>query len=107
MMYIKPELTTSSAGSITCYVTIQYREDSNSAWTQAVDTTGAVIGNLSLSASNGVMGTVTKNFDVAGEYRAFSTNITGEGCGSPNNPALVIKFGDTTYGTTDCTLGPL
>ena len=107
VMYIKPELTTSSAGSITCYVTIQYREDSNSAWTQAVDTTGAVIGNLSLSASSGVMGTVTKNFDVAGEYRAFSTNITGEGCGSPNNPALVIKFGDTTYGTTDCTLGPL
>ena len=21
--------------------------------------------------------------------------------------SLVIKFGDTTYGTTDCTLGPL
>ena len=107
VMYIKPELTTDSAGSITCYVTIQYREDSNSSWTQAVDNTGAVIGNINLSASNGVMGTVTKNFDVAGEYRAFSTNITGEGCGVPNNPALVIKFGDATYGTTDCTLGPL
>ena len=107
VMYIKPELTTNSAGSITCYVTIQYRADSNSSWTQAVDNTGAVIGNISLSASNGVMGTVTKNFDVVGEYRAFSTNITGEGCGAPNNPALVIKFGDTTYGTTDCTLGPL
>ena len=105
VMYIKPELTTTTAGSVTCYFTIQHREDANSSWTQAVDTTGAVIGNIPLSASNGVPGTVTKNFDVTGEYRAFTTNVTGEGCGS-GTQTLVVKFSDATY-SGQCNLGPL
>ena len=106
VMYIKPYLTTNATGSVTCSVSIQYRADANSSWTQAVDTTGAVINNLTISASNGVPGFIVKNFSVAGEYRAFTTNVSGEGCPG-NSTALEIRFGDTTYGTTDCTLGPL
>tara|TARA_R100000963_G_scaffold16740_1_gene11755 strand:+ start:768 stop:4892 length:4125 start_codon:yes stop_codon:yes gene_type:complete len=106
VMYIKPYLTTTATGSVTCNVSIQYRADANSSWTQAVDTTGAVINNLTISASNGVPGFIVKNFNVAGEYRAFTNNVSGEGCPG-NNTALEIRFGDTTYGTTDCTLGPL
>jgi len=105
VMYIKPELTTDTAGSVTCYFTVQYREDSNSAWTQAVDTTSAVINNITLEASQGVVGTVTKNFSVAGEYRAFTTNVTGEGCGT-GTQTLDIKFSDATY-SGQCSSGPL
>ena len=105
VMYIKPYLTTDATGSVTCNVSIQYRADANSSWTQAVDTTDTVINNLTISASNNVPGFIVKNFNVAGEYRVFTTNVSGEGCPG-NNTALEIRFGDATY-TNQCTLGPL
>ena len=106
VMKITPLLTqTGGTGSISCYVTIQYRANANSSWSQAVDTGNNTINNIQLTASNGFPGTVTKNFSIPGEYRAFTTNVTGEACGT-GTQSLVINFGDATY-TGQCDLGPL
>ena len=106
VMKITPLLTqTGGTGSISCYVTIQYRANANSSWSQAVDTGNNTINNIQLTASNGFPGTVTKNFSIPGEYRAFTTNVTGEACGT-GTQSLVINFGDATY-TGQCNLGPL
>ena len=105
VMSVTPTLTTTSSGSVACFVTIQYRANANSSWSQAVDTTGATINNIQITASNGAPGTFTKNFSIVGEYRAFTTNLGGEGCGS-GTQSLRINYTDATY-SGQCNLGPL
>tara|TARA_R110002167_G_scaffold8141_2_gene37764 strand:- start:12085 stop:15039 length:2955 start_codon:yes stop_codon:yes gene_type:complete len=106
VMTITPNLIRTGAGSVTCNATIQYRVNAGASWTQAVDTGGNTITNIPLEGSNGSPGTASKNFDITGEYRVFTTNVTGEGCGS-GTVELYVAFGDTTYGSANCDLGPL
>jgi hypothetical protein len=58
-----------------------------------------------ITASTGSPGTETFNFSIPGEYRAFSTNVTGEGCAG-NTGGLKFNFTDATY-TGQCNTGPL
>ena len=105
VMKIIPILST-TGGDISVYYTIQYRTTPSSDWGQAVDTGNNVINARQLIASNGNPGTETKNFSIVGEYRVISTNVGGEGCAGTGTKNFYVNFGDATYGTTDCTLGP-
>jgi hypothetical protein len=107
-MALTPLLTSTngaSGGSLSVYYTVQYRANPSSSWSQAVDTSGNSISSRQITATNGNPGTETLNFSIPGEYRAFSTNVTGEGC-SGNTGGFKFNFTDATY-TGQCGLGPL
>ena len=63
------------------------------------------ISSRQITATNGNPGTETLNFSIPGEYRAFSTNVTGEGCAG-NTGGFKFNFTDATY-NGQCALGPL
>jgi len=108
VMALTPLLTSiggSSGGGLSVYYTVQYRATSSANWTQAVDTGGNSISSRQITASTGFPGTETLNFSIPGEYRAFSTNVTGEGC-TGNTGGLKFNFTDATY-SGSCNLGPL
>ena len=94
-----------SGGSLSVYYTVQYRTNPQASWSQAVDTGGNSISSRQITASNGTPGTETLNFSIPGEYRAFSTNVTGEGCAG-NTGGFKFNFTDATY-TGQCATGPL
>ncbi len=107
-MALTPLLTSiggPSGGTITVFYTVQYRATSSANWTQAVDTNSSSISSRQLTASAGFPGTETLNFSIPGEYRAFSTNVAGDGC-SGNTGGLKFNFTDATYSGL-CNLGPL
>ena len=108
VMALTPLLTSingASGGSLSVYYTVQYRANPSSSWSQAVDTGGNSISSRQITASNGNPGTETLNFSIPGEYRAFSTNVTGEGCAG-NTGGFKFNFTDATY-NGQCGLGPL
>ena len=108
VMALTPLLTSiggASGGGISVYYTVQYRATTNANWTQAVDTNGVNMTSRQITASTGSPGTETFNFSIPGEYRAFSTNVTGEGCAG-NTGGLKFNFTDATY-TGQCSTGPL
>ena len=108
VMALTPLLTSNngaSGGSLSVYYTVQYRANTSSSWSQAVDTGGNSISSRQITASNGTPGTETLNFSIPGEYRAFSTNVTGEGCAG-NTGGFKFNFTDATY-TGQCATGPL
>ena len=67
-MRLTPTLTvTSGTGSATTYVSLQYRQNSSSSWTNATDTNGNTISyNRQLAASLNNPGTVTYDVDADG-----------------------------------------
>ena len=108
VMSLTPLLTSTngaSGGSLSVYYTVQYRANPSSSWSQAVDTGGNSISSRQITATNGNPGTETLNFSIPGEYRAFSTNVTGEGCAG-NTGGFKFNFTDATY-NGQCALGPL
>ena len=108
VMALTPLLTSNngaSGGSLSVYYTVQYRTNPQASWSQAVDTGGNSISSRQITASNGTPGTETLNFSIPGEYRAFSTNVTGEGCAG-NTGGFKFNFTDATY-TGQCATGPL
>ncbi len=108
VMALTPLLTSTngaSGGSLSVYYTVQYRANPSSSWSQAVDTGGNSISSRQITATNGNPGTETLNFSIPGEYRAFSTNVTGEGCAG-NTGGFKFNFTDATY-NGQCALGPL
>ena len=108
VMALTPLLTSiggPSGGTITVFYTVQYRATSSANWTQAVDTNSSSISSRQLTASAGFPGTETLNFSIPGEYRAFSTNVAGDGCAG-NTGGLKFNFTDATYSGL-CNLGPL
>ena len=108
VMKVTPTLTStggSGGGSVSVYYTMQYRANSSSPWTQAVDTANNAVGAVQLLASNAGAGTSFRDFDVAGEYRVVTTDITGEGCSDGSTVGLYVAFADATY-PGSCT-GPL
>ena len=108
VMALTPLLTSNngaSGGSLSVYYTVQYRANTSSSWSQAVDTGGNSISSRQITASNGTPGTETLNFSIPGEYRAFSTNVTGEGCAG-NTGGFKFNFTDATY-AGQCATGPL
>ena len=108
VMALTPLLTSingASGGSLSVYYTVQYRANPQANWSQAVDTGGNSISSRQITASNGTPGTETLNFSIPGEYRAFSTNVTGEGCAG-NTGGFKFNFTDATY-NGQCALGPL
>ena len=90
---------------MSAYYTIQYRANTGSAWTQAIDTSGNSISAIQISASTGVPGTNTKTFSISGEYRVVTTDVIGEGCSDGSTVQLYVNFADATY-PGSCT-GPL
>ena len=109
VMRLTPTLTvTSGTGSATTYVSLQYRPNASSSWTNATDTAGNTISyNRQLAASNGVPGTVTYDVSAVGEYRIFNDLTTGENCQGGGAANFKVIFGDATYGTSNCNAGPL
>ena len=108
VMSITPTLTStggSGGGSVSAYYTIQYRANTGSAWSQAVDTGSNSIGAIQISASTGSPGTSTKTFSILGEYRVVTTDVAGEGCSDGSTVQLYVNFADATY-PGNCT-GPL
>ena len=108
VMALTPLLTSTngaSGGSLSVYYTVQYRANPSSSWSQAVDTGGNSISSRQITATNGNPGTETLNFSIPGEYRAFSTNVTGGGCAG-NTGGFKFNFTDATY-NGQCALGPL
>ena len=108
VMNITPTITStggSGGGSVSAYYTIQYRANTGSAWTQAVDTSSNSISAIQISASTGVPGTNTKTFSILGEYRVVTTDVVGEGCSDGSTVQLYVNFADATY-PGNCT-GPL
>jgi len=108
VMNITPTITStggSGGGSVSAYYTIQYRANTGSAWTQAIDTSGNSISAIQISASTGVPGTNTKTFSISGEYRVVTTDVVGEGCSDGSTVQLYVNFADATY-PGNCT-GPL
>jgi len=108
VMALTPLLTSTngaSGGNLSVYYTVQYRANTSSSWSQAVDTGGNSISSRQITATNGNPGTETLNFSIPGEYRAFSTNVTGEGCAG-NTGGFKFNFTDATY-NGQCALGPL
>jgi len=108
VMTITPTLTStggSGGGSVSAYYTIQYRANTGSAWSQAVDTGSNSIGAIQISASTGSPGTSTKTFSILGEYRVVTTDVAGEGCSDGSTIQLYVDFADATY-PGNCT-GPL
>jgi len=108
VMTITPTLTStggSGSGSVSAYYTIQYRANTGSAWSQAVDTGSNSIGAIQISASTGSPGTSTKTFSILGEYRVVTTDVAGEGCSDGSTVQLYVNFADATY-PGNCT-GPL
>ena len=108
VMSITPTLTStggSGGGSVSAYYTIQYRTNTGSAWTQALDTSNNSIGAIQISASTGVPGTSAKTFSILGEYRVVTTDVAGEGCSDGSTIQLYVDFADATY-PGNCT-GPL
>ena len=108
VMTITPTLTStggSGGGSVSAYYTIQYRANTGSAWSQAVDTGNNSIGAIQISASTGSPGTSTKTFSILGEYRVVTTDVAGEGCSDGSTVQLYVNFADATY-PGNCT-GPL
>ena len=108
VMNITPTITStggSGGGSVSAYYTIQYRANTGSAWTQAIDTSGNSISAIQISASTGVPGTNTKTFSILGEYRVVTTDVVGEGCSDGSTVQLYVNFADATY-PGNCT-GPL
>jgi len=72
-----------------------------------VDTSNVVIGYETLSASFGNPDVDTKTFNIVGEYRVISNDITGEGCSAASGAAsFFVDFDDATYPGGACT-GPL
>ena len=110
VMNIKPTLQstlTPGGGSISCKYTIQHRNLGTTTWGQAVDTSNVVIGYETLSASFGNPDVDTKTFNIVGEYRVISNDITGEGCSAASGAAsFFVDFDDATYPGGACT-GPL
>ena len=109
VMRLTPTLTvTSGTGSATTYVSLQYRQNSSSSWTNATDTNGNTISyNRQLAASLNNPGTVTYDVDAVGEYRIFNDFTTGEICQGGGAANFKVVFGDATYGTSNCNAGPL
>ena len=106
VMTITPTLTsTGGSGSVSAYYTIQYRANTGSAWSQAIDTGSNSIGAIQISASAGAPGTSTKTFSILGEYRVITTDVVGEGCSDGSTVQLYVNFADATY-PGNCT-GPL
>ncbi len=108
VMSITPTLTStggSGGGSVSAYYTIQYRANTGSPWSSAVDTSNNSIGAIQISASTGVPGTSTKTFSILGEYRVVTTDVGGEGCSDGSTVQLYVNFADATY-PGNCT-GPL
>ena len=110
VMSITPTLTstlTPGGGSVTVYYAIQYRSSSNSTWTQAVDASNNIVPAKQLSASFNNPDSDTLDFSIAGEYRVFSNDISGEGCSAASGAAtFFVQFADDTYPGEACT-GPL
>jgi len=106
VMYITPTLTVTGSESSFVWYTIQYRANSQAAWTQATQTSGVAMSSYKLNSSSGNPGTATRIFSGIGEYRFITNNIDGEACVS-SAANLVVAFGDSTYAQTDCSLGPL
>ncbi len=104
VMTITPTIT-STGGNVSAYYTIQYRANTGSAWSQAIDTGNNSIGAIQISASTGSPGTSTKTFSILGEYRVVTTDVTGEGCSDGSTVQLYVNFADATY-PGNCT-GPL
>ena len=107
VMSITPLLTT-AATSATVYYIVETRASFNASgtgWSPAIPVgQGGGMGPLQISASSGTPGTDTLTFNTVGEYRVITTNVSCEGSGSTT---LVVNFGDATYGTSNCSLGPL
>jgi len=106
VMYITPTLTVTGSESSFVWYTIQYRSNSQAAWTQATQTSGVAMSSYKLNASSGNPGTATRIFSGVGEYRLITNNIDGEAC-VLSAANLVVAFGDSTYAQTGCSLGPL
>jgi len=107
VMSITPLLTT-AATTATVYYIVETRPSFNASgtgWSAAIPVgQGSGMGPLQISATSGTPGTDTLTFNTVGEYRVITTNVSCEGSGTTT---LVVNFGDATYGTSNCSLGPL
>ena len=127
-MYIEPTLRfTSAPGSdegANVYYTIQYRQNAQSSWSQAVYykiqqnggaivTSAGTVGTANYLNGAYLSGAATDYktkywFEVAGEYRVLSSYVQGPICstGSASTVTFFPDFGDGEY-NNQCSLGPL
>ena len=115
VMFLKPILTTTCASEdATISFTVEFRSGISSTWGLATCDVGSPAqpagGGMSANIPLSTAGTNEKqyNFSQIGEYRVWTTNMSGLAC-SPvcGLNQFKVLYGDATYGTSNCSLGPL
>ena len=98
-LYITPTLVNAGGSGVDDDVvtfTIQFK--GSGGWVQAVDTNSVEVRNVTLQVAANSSVDSKHVFDVAGEYRVLTTDITGGMCSlSQNNTSMRVNFGDENY----------
>ena len=94
--------------------TIQYKPIGSGSWSQATELIGGeqeFVYNEELQVGVDAAVSITKIFNVAGEYRVLTTTITGGQCslGPPDDQftKFTVDFEDANYAGESCTDAPL